>query len=178
MENINLNKLDIDKFITKDEYNNVKKEVLKSFDVLNSRNGEGNDFLGWLDLPINYDKEEFVRIEKAAKRIRENSKVLVSIGIGGSYLGARATIETFKKYFNNEEFEVIFVGNQISSTYLYELTEYLNNKDYSINVISKSGTTTEPAIAFRVLQKHLVEKYGKEEAKKEFLRLLIKKKVL
>ena len=165
MKNIKLNKLDINKFITDDEYSSVKSEVEKSFDVLNNRNGEGNDFLGWLDLPVNYDKDEFIRIEKAAKKIRENSKVLVVIGIGGSYLGARATIETFKKYFNNEEFEVIFVGNQISSTYLYELIEFLDNKDYSVNVISKSGTTTEPAIAFRVLQKHLVEKYGKEEAK-------------
>ena len=97
MKNIKLNKLDINKFITDDEYSSVKSEVEKSFDVLNNRNGEGNDFLGWLDLPVNYDKDEFIRIEKAAKKIRENSKVLVAIGIGGSYLGARATIETFKK---------------------------------------------------------------------------------
>lgn len=146
----------------------LKKEeelVLNSYDVLMSQKGEGSDFLGWLNLPLDYDKDEFDRIKKAANKIRSNSQILLSVGIGGSYLGAKCCVELFKKYFNNEGLEVIFVGNQISSTYLYELLDYIKDKDYSINVISKSGTTTEPAIAFRILKAALEEKYGKEEAK-------------
>ncbi len=165
MKNISLNKLDLNKFISSEEYETVKKEVEASYDTLLKKDGEGNDFLGWLDLPVNYDKEEFNRILSAAKKIRENSKVLLSIGIGGSYLGARATIETFKKYFSDDDFEVIFVGNQISSTYLHELLDYLKYKDYAINVISKSGTTTEPAIAFRIFEKELKQRYGAKEAR-------------
>ena len=160
--------LDISKtkaFYTPEDYENVKKEVVEAHKLLRSKKGAGNDFLGWLDLPVSYDKNEFERIKKAAKRIQEQSKVLLAIGIGGSYLGARSAIEMLKRYFNQDGVEVIFVGNHISSTYTHQLLDYLKDKDYSINVISKSGTTTEPAIAFRIFKEALEEKYGKEEAK-------------
>ncbi|PTK45048.1 glucose-6-phosphate isomerase, partial [Staphylococcus nepalensis] len=129
--------------------------------------GAGNDFLGWLDLPVDYDKEEFSRILEAAKRIKEHSDVLVVIGIGGSYLGARAAIEMLSSAFrtSDEYPEIVFAGNHLSSTYLHDLIEYLDGKDYSVNVISKSGTTTEPAVAFRLFKQLLEDKYGKEEAK-------------
>ena len=165
MNNLNLDYENVLEFVSKSELDLSIQDTLKSFDTLMSRQGAGNDFLGWLDLPQDYDKEEFERILKASEKIKANSDVLLSIGIGGSYLGAKCAVELFKKYFNNKGLEVIFVGNQISSTYLHELLDYLKDKDYSINVISKSGTTTEPAIAFRVLQKALIEKYGKEGAK-------------
>ena len=160
--------LDISKtkaFYTPEDYENVKKEVVEAHKLLRSKKGAGNDFLGWLDLPVSYDKNEFERIKKAAKRIQEQSKVLLAIGIGGSYLGARSAIEMLKRYFNQDGVEVIFVGNHISPTYTHQLLDYLKDKDYSINVISKSGTTTEPAIAFRIFKEALEEKYGKEEAK-------------
>lgn len=153
-------------FFTDAEFSAMEKEVLKARDVLESREGLGNDFLGWLDLPMTYDHREVCRIKQAAGRIQENSQVLLAVGIGGSYLGARSCIELFKPYFGGTGCEVIFVGNQISGSYMNELLNYIKDKDYSINVISKSGTTTEPAIAFRILQKALVQKYGKEEAKK------------
>ena len=165
MNNLNLDYENVLEFVSKSELDLSIQDTLKSFDTLMSRKGAGNDFLGWLDLPQDYDKLEFERILKASEKIKSNSDVLLSIGIGGSYLGAKCAVELFKKYFNNNGLEVIFVGNQISSTYLHELLDYLKDKDYSINVISKSGTTTEPAIAFRVLQKALIEKYGKEGAK-------------
>ena len=161
--------LDISKtkaFYTPEDYENVKKEIVEAHKLLRSKKGAGNDFLGWLDLPISYDKDEFERIKKAAKRIQAQSNVLLAIGIGGSYLGARSAIEMLKRYFNQEGVEVIFVGNHISSTYTHQLLDYLKDKDYSINVISKSGTTTEPAIAFRIFKEALEERYGKEEARK------------
>ena len=161
--------LDISKalsFADSDLINKTKEDVLKAHDVLRSKKGAGNDFLGWLDLPITYDRREFVRIQEAAARIKAQSKVLLAIGIGGSYLGARSAIEMLKKYFNNDGVEVIFVGNQISSTYAVELLDYLKDKDFSINVISKSGTTTEPAIAFRIFKDYIEKRYGKEEARK------------
>ncbi len=165
-----LNKLTLDisktkAFYTPEDYENVKKEVVEAHKLLRSKKGAGNDFLGWLDLPASYDKDEFERIKKAAKRIQAQSKVLLAIGIGGSYLGARSAIEMLKRYFNQDGVEVIFVGNHISSTYTHQLLDYLKDKDYSINVISKSGTTTEPAIAFRIFKEALEERYGKEEAK-------------
>ena len=143
----------------------VSKEIIKSHELLRSKKGPGNDFLGWLDLPINYDSREFSQIKQAAAKIKEQSDVLLAIGIGGSYLGARSAIEMLKKYFGQTGVEVIFVGNQISSTYASELLDYLKDKDFSINVISKSGTTTEPAIAFRIFKDYMEEKYGKAEAK-------------
>ena len=138
--------------------------------VLLDKSGAGNDFLGWLDLPVDYDKEEFARIQAAAKKIQGESDVLVVIGIGGSYLGARAAIEFVKGQMYNgvrEEGipEVYFVGNNISSSYINDVVKIIGNRDFSVNIISKSGTTTEPAIAFRVFKKMLEEKYGKEGAK-------------
>ena len=148
---------DIDKY---------EEKALEAFDTLMNKDGEGNDFLGWIDRPVDYDKDEFERIKKAAARIREKSDVLVSIGIGGSYLGIKAVEVACDSYFNSKrKTEIIYAGNQISGEYLSDLLDYLEDKDYSLNVISKSGTTTEPAIAFRILREALEEKYGKEEAK-------------
>ena len=148
---------DIDKY---------EEKALEAFDTLMNKDGEGNDFLGWIDRPVDYDKDEFKRIKKAAARIREKSDVLVSIGIGGSYLGIKAIDVACDSYFNSKrKTEIIYAGNQISGEYLSDLLDYLEDKDYSLNVISKSGTTTEPAIAFRILREALDAKYGKEEAK-------------
>ncbi|MDE7213340.1 MAG: glucose-6-phosphate isomerase [Anaeroplasmataceae bacterium] len=152
-------------FFNEKEYESVKKDILSAHKLLRSKQGAGNDYVGWLDLPVEYDKKEVAQIVAAAKKIKAQSKVLLAIGIGGSYLGARAAIEMLKKYFNNPGVEVIFVGNQISSTYVVELLDYLKDKDFSINVISKSGTTTEPAIAFRIFKEYMEERYGKAEAK-------------
>ena len=157
-------------------YDNLKamsKRVLDAKEVLVSHTGAGNDFLGWLDLPINYDKEEFARIKKAAKKIQSDSEILIVIGIGGSYLGARAAIEALRHSFYNvipkeqrRTPQIFFAGNNISSTYLEHLLEVVGDRDFSINIISKSGTTTEPAIAFRLFKRLLIEKYGEKEAAK------------
>ena len=152
-------------FFSEKEYETTKKDIVAAHKLLRSKQGAGNDYLGWLDLPVEYSREEVLQITHAAKKIQAQSKVLLAIGIGGSYLGARAAIEMLKKYFNNPGVEVIFVGNQISSTYVAELLEYLEDKDFSINVISKSGTTTEPAIAFRIFKEYMEKRYGKTEAK-------------
>ncbi|WP_044893296.1 glucose-6-phosphate isomerase [Bacillus alveayuensis] len=140
---------------------------------IHEKTGAGSGFLGWVDLPNNYDREEFARIQKCAEKIKSDSDVLLVIGIGGSYLGARAAIEMLNHSFYNalpkekrQTPQVIFVGNNISSTYMKDVMDLLEDKDFSINVISKSGTTTEPAIAFRLFKKILEEKYGKEEARK------------
>ncbi|MDQ0163888.1 glucose-6-phosphate isomerase [Aeribacillus alveayuensis] len=140
---------------------------------IHEKTGAGSGFLGWVDLPNNYDREEFARIQKYAEKIKSDSDVLLVIGIGGSYLGARAAIEMLNHSFYNtlpkekrQTPQVIFVGNNISSTYMKDVMDLLEDKDFSINVISKSGTTTEPAIAFRLFKKILEEKYGKEEARK------------
>ncbi len=158
-------------FISAEEVENIKASVMCAKEVLLAKNGAGNDFLGWIDLPVDYDKEEFDRIKKAAAKIQSDSDVLLVIGIGGSYLGARAAIEflthSFYNVLSKEERktpEIYFVGNSISSKYIKDLQDVLKGKDFSINIISKSGTTTEPAIAFRVFKEMLVEKYGREEA--------------
>ncbi len=155
------------------EMENMEKIAEAAREVLVSKSGAGNDFLGWIDLPVNYDKEEFARIKKAAEKIQGDSDVLLVIGIGGSYLGARAAIEFLRHSFYNivskevrKTPEIYYVGNSISSTYITHLKDVLKDKDFSINIISKSGTTTEPAIAFRVFKKMLEEKYGKAEAAK------------
>ena len=160
-------------FIGQEELGNLKTSVMAARDTLVNRNGAGNDFLGWVDLPVEYDKDEFARIQKAAAKIQGDSDVLLVIGIGGSYLGARAAIEFLShSFYNNlpkdkrKTPEIYFVGNSISSKYIKDLQDMLDGKDFSINIISKSGTTTEPAIAFRVFKKLLIEKYGKEEANK------------
>ena len=160
-------------FIGENEIAPMEKLVQDAKEVLVSRTGAGNDFLGWIDLPVNYDKEEFGRIQKAAEKIKSDSEVLVVIGIGGSYLGARAAIEFLRHGFYNmvskeirKTPEIYFVGNSISSTYLAQLIDVIGDRDYSVNIISKSGTTTEPAIAFRIFKDMLEKKYGKEEAAK------------
>lgn len=159
-------------FISEDEIKNIKPSIQAAAKTLNDRNGAGNDFLGWVDLPENYDKEEFARVKKAAEKIKENSDVLVVIGIGGSYLGAKAAIDMLTSSFYNLQSkeerkapQILFAGNSISSSYLNDLVNYVKDKDFSVNVISKSGTTTEPAIAFRVFRELLVKKYGKDGAK-------------
>lgn len=160
-------------FISEEEVTLMSKLVLDARELLVSKEGAGNDFLGWIDLPENYDKEEFDRILKAADKIKKDSEVLLVIGIGGSYLGARAAIEFLRHNFYNmvskevrKTPEIYFVGNSISSTYMKHLIDVIGDRDFSINMISKSGTTTEPAIAFRVFKKLLEEKYGKAEAAK------------
>ncbi|MGN9172626.1 glucose-6-phosphate isomerase [Lachnospiraceae bacterium HCP1S3_A8] len=160
-------------FISAEEVKNMKAGVECAKEVLTSRTGAGNDFLGWIDLPVDYDKDEFARIKKAAAKIQSDSDVLLVIGIGGSYLGARAAIEFLTHSFYNvldkgtrKTPQIFFVGNSISSKYIKDLQDVVRDKDFSINIISKSGTTTEPAIAFRVFKEMLIEKYGKEEANK------------
>ena len=160
-------------FISVNEMELMKKLTLDAKELLVSKTGAGNDFLGWINLPVDYDKEEFARIKKAAEKIQNDSEVLLVVGIGGSYLGARAAIEFLRHSFYNvvdksirKTPEIYFVGNSISSTYLKHLIQVIGDRDFSINMISKSGTTTEPAIAFRVLKKMAEEKYGKEGAAK------------
>ena len=160
-------------FVSAEELANFKSTVMGAKETLISKSGAGNDFVGWIDLPVDYDKEEFERIKAAAKKIQSDSDVLLVVGIGGSYLGARAAIEFLSHSFHNvldkskrKVPEIYFVGNSISSKYIHDLKDVLEGKDFSINIISKSGTTTEPAIAFRVFKEMLIEKYGREEANK------------
>lgn len=159
-----------------DQQQDIVKTIHKT---IHEGTGAGSDFLGWVNLPEDYDKKEFSRIVEASKRIKSNSDVLVVIGIGGSYLGARAAIEMLTSSFrnSNEYPEIVFVGNHLSSTYTKELVDYLSDKDFSVNVISKSGTTTEPAVAFRLFKQLVEDKYGKAEAKNVSLLLQIKQKV-
>ena len=157
------------KFIRPEEYDTICPQVELAHQQLESRSGAGNDFLGWLDLPVNYDKEEFARIKEAAKKIREDSDVLLVAGIGGSYLGARAVVEAVKGLYHNDTedgLKIYFCGNTISPTYLNDIIKVTKGKRFSINVISKSGTTTETALAFRVLRKLLEDSVGPEEANK------------
>ena len=160
-------------YLVEHEFEYFAPMVAHAHQLLHTQTGAGNDFLGWIDLPVNYDKKEFVRIKKAAEKIKEDSEVLIVIGIGGSYLGARAAIEMLSHTFSNvldkktrKSPNVLYCGNNISSTYMAELLEIIEGKDISVNVISKSGTTTEPAIAFRIFKEYLEKKYGEEEARK------------
>ena len=160
-------------FIREHEMQSFEQIACAAKEVLVSRSGQGNDYLGWIDLPVNYDREEFARIKKAAEKICSDSEVLVVIGIGGSYLGARAAIEFLRHgFYNNiskeqrKTPEIYFAGNSISSSYLQGLIDVVGDRDFSVNIISKSGTTTEPAIAFRIFKEMLEKKYGKEEAAK------------
>lgn len=157
--------------VKEDELQKIQALTQAAHDQLVEKSGPGSDFLGWLNLPSDYDKGEFDRIKKAAARIRDKADVLVVIGIGGSYLGAKAVIDALNNYFYNLESkakrkgpQIVYAGNNISGTYLKQLMEFIEGKDVCLNVISKSGTTTEPAIAFRLLKKWLEDKYGKEEA--------------
>lgn len=160
-------------FFGEHEITYLNDAVKAAHNALHEKTGAGSDFLGWIDLPVDYDKEEFARIQKASEKINKDSDILLVIGIGGSYLGARAAIEMLNhSFFNTVSKEkrsapqVLFLGQNISSTYMKDLMDLLEDKDFSINVISKSGTTTEPAIAFRIFRKMLEEKYGVEEARK------------
>jgi glucose-6-phosphate isomerase len=160
-------------FISEEEVSYMKKLTTDAKEQLVAKTGAGNDFLGWIDLPVNYDKEEFGRIKKAAEKIQSDSEVLIVIGIGGSYLGARAAIEFLRHgFYNNlpkevrKTPEIYYAGNSISGTYLQGLLDVVGDRDFSVNIISKSGTTTEPAIAFRVFKEKLEKKYGKEGAAK------------
>ena len=166
---LKLNTKYLESFINPDELKGIKSQVETAVKTLHDKNGLGSDFLGWLNLPTDYDKEEFARIKNAAKKIQSNSDVLIVIGIGGSYLGARAAIEFLKSpFYNNlkkDTPDIYYVGNNINPTYLNEVISLCEGRDFSVNVISKSGTTTEPALAFRVFKKLVEDKYGKENAK-------------
>jgi len=158
-------------FFGEHEITYLRDAVKVAHHSIHEKTGAGSDFLGWVDLPSEYDKEEFSRIQKSAEKIKSDSDILLVIGIGGSYLGAKAAIDWLNHSFYNslskeqrKTPQIVFVGNNISSTYMKDLMDLLEGKDYSINVISKSGTTTEPALAFRIFRKMLIEKYGKEEA--------------
>ncbi|MCY9268934.1 glucose-6-phosphate isomerase, partial [Bacillus licheniformis] len=160
-------------FFKEQELTYLRDFVKVAHHTIHEKTGAGSDFLGWVDLPTDYDKEEFARIKKCAEKIQNDSDVLLVVGIGGSYLGARAAIEMLNHSFYNvlpkekrKTPQVIFIGNNISSSYMRDVMDLLEDADFSINVISKSGTTTEPAIAFRIFRKLLEEKYGKEEAKR------------
>ena len=161
------------KFIGDHEVESIKPAVLDAAKRLKEKTGDGKDFLGWIDLPVNYDKEEFTRIKKAAEKIRNDSDILFVIGIGGSYLGARAAIDFVKHSFYNDlpkekrkAPQIYYVGNSMSGAYIEELIDLIGDKDFSVNVISKSGTTTEAAVAFRVFRELTEKKYGKEGAAK------------
>lgn len=160
-------------YLKENEITYMEEMVKTAHEKLHNGTGAGSDFLGWVDLPVNYDKEEFARIKNSAAKIKSDSDVLIVIGIGGSYLGARAAIEMLTNNFHNaldkdqrKAPKIFYVGNNISSTYMTELLQAIEGKDVSLNVISKSGTTTEPAIAFRILKSYVEKKYGVEEARK------------
>ncbi len=155
-------------FLRENDIKGLENQIIEAHNAVNAKTGLGNDFLGWVDLPVNYDKEEFARIKKAAEKIRKDTDVLIVIGIGGSYLGARAAIEFLKgPYYNSLRDgapEIYFAGNSISGSYLADMIKLCEGKRVSVNIISKSGTTTEPAVAFRVFRKYLEEQYGEKEA--------------
>jgi len=167
-------------FIAPHEMDGIKAQVNTAVKMLDEKSGLGNDFLGWVELPTNYDKDEFERIKTAAKKIQSNSEILIVIGIGGSYLGARAAIEFLKSpLYNNlkkDTPDIYYVGNNISPTYLNEIVSICEGRDFSVNVISKSGTTTEPALAFRVFRELVEKKYGKDGAKERIFATTDKKK--
>ena len=159
-----------DEFIRENELKGLEGQVASAHKIVNDKSGLGNDFLGWVNLPTDYDKEEFARIKAAADKIRKDTDILIVIGIGGSYLGARAAIEFLKgPYYNQlkgDAPEIYFAGNSISGSYLADMIKLCEGKRVSVNIISKSGTTTEPAVAFRVFRKLLEERYGEQEAAK------------
>ena len=161
-----------EKFISGEEIKALAPYIEAAHNTLHQKSGAGSDFTGWVNLPADYDKEEYTRIKKAAEKIKSNSKALIVIGIGGSYLGARMAIEMLNHNFYNVNEkaragapQIFFAGNNISATYLTDLIETVKDIDFSVNIISKSGTTTEPAIAFRIFREMLIEKYGKEGAR-------------
>jgi len=173
MEKIKFDYSKAGEFVQESEVRCLDSFIKSAHDMLHNKTGAGNDYVGWVDHPLNYDKEEFARIKKAAEKIKSDSDVLIVIGIGGSYLGAKAAIDMLSHSFHNvmpkskrSAPEIYFVGNNISSTYIADLMEVIEGKDISVNIISKSGTTTEPAIAFRIFKEYMENKYGKQEATK------------
>lgn len=173
MNNISIDYSRLKGFINEEELNDLKESLYDSHESLSNKNGLGNDFLGWVNLPLEYDRDEFKRIKEASKRIKAQSDALVIIGIGGSYLGARAVIDMLSHSFYNDVSsgnrktpKIYFAGNNISPVYLRDIFDAIEDKDISVNVISKSGTTTEPAIAFRVFKEYMEKRYGKDEARK------------
>ncbi|MDR1392275.1 MAG: glucose-6-phosphate isomerase [Clostridiales bacterium] len=168
MQNIKLDLSGVESFVEKKEIEAMNWKIERSFNFLKKRDGLGNEFLGWLNLPKDYDRDEFYKIQETAKKIRGNSNILIVIGIGGSYLGAKAAIEFLGDEFKNycSDFNVFFAGNNLSPNYIKSLLKAIDEKDVSLNVISKSGTTLEPAISFRIFREHLIDKYGIEEARK------------
>lgn len=172
MQDIRLDYSKTTGFVSEKEIEEMSEKIMKAHKTLTEKTGEGNDFLGWLSLPFDYDKDEFAHIKKSAEKIKNDSDVLIVIGIGGSYLGAKAAIDMLSNNFYNllskEERktpQILFAGNSINGSYLSQLLKFVENKDFSVNVISKSGTTTEPAVAFRVFKELLERKYGKDGAK-------------
>ena len=170
MNSIKFDSTKITPFVHENELSEMQAMVDAAVNEIKDGTGAGSDFLGWVDLPVNYDKDEFDRIKKAAEKIQDDSEVLICIGIGGSYLGAQAAVEFLNGAFYGKGKEkyptIVFCGNSLSGSYLHDLIEWLGDKDFSVNVISKSGTTTEPAVAFRIFKDKLIQKYGKEEAQK------------
>ncbi|MCX5773783.1 MAG: glucose-6-phosphate isomerase, partial [Fusobacteria bacterium] len=172
MKKVSLNWSNAKWFVSQEEMNNIATQVTLAHTTIHEKTGAGSDFLGWLDLPVNYCKEEFSRIQKAAAKIQSDSDILLVVGIGGSYLGARAAVEYIKSSFHNQFAsanklpEIIFLGTNMSARYIQNVINSLEGKDFSINVISKSGTTTEPAIAFRIFRELIEKKYGNAEAVK------------
>ncbi|MBQ7411353.1 MAG: glucose-6-phosphate isomerase, partial [Clostridia bacterium] len=177
---LSLNTKFVDKHIKEFDVKNISEDIYAAQRTLMSRTGAGNTFLGWLDLPVNYDKEEFERIKKAAKKIQKSCDILIVIGIGGSYLGARAAIEFVKSPMYNrlkkDTPDIYYAGNTISSSALSDLLKICEGKDICVNIVSKSGTTTEPAVAFRIFRNLLEEKYGKEGAKERIFATTDKEK--
>ncbi len=163
---LKLNDKLVSEFISNDELTNMNEYVKLAHAAVENKTGAGNDFLGWVNLPTDYDKDEFARIKQAAKKIQDQAEILIVIGIGGSYLGAKAVMEFINTSFTPADNtpEIFFAGHNMSSTYINELIEYVGDKDFAINVISKSGTTTEPALAFRIFKDRLIQKYGVDEA--------------
>ena len=167
---VELNTKYLNSFINAQEYHSIRPQVDLAHDLLHNKTGLGSDFIGWLTLPTDYDKDEFCRVKETAQKINSKTDVFIVIGIGGSYLGARAVIELVKSQNYNvlpkDTPDIYFVGNNISAFALNDILKICDGKDVCINVISKSGTTTEPAIAFRIFRKFLEDKYGENEAKK------------
>lgn len=178
MKNIMFDYSKAEKFVSREEVLGIKGQIKEAHDLLHNKTGAGSDFLGWTDLPQNYDRNEFDRIKKAAEKIRNNSEVLIVIGIGGSYLGAKAAIDFLKgPFYNfNSKTQIFFAGNSISPNYLKGLLKTIEGKDVSVNIISKSGTTTEPAVAFRIFKEYLENKYGKAGAKERIFATTDKEK--
>lgn len=162
-------KFDTTHAFLKEDIKAYQDQVNSCHDMLVNKTGKGNDYVGWVDWPNTYDKEEFARLKRVAEEIRSKSDVLIVCGIGGSYLGARAAIEMINGLYAQKKPEIIFMGNTFSSTYIAQVMDYIKDKEVSVNVISKSGTTTETALAFRLLKQFMEEKYGKEEASKRIV---------